>query len=94
MAFLVTAGVRSGCRVGRGALCRSAYRSTARAQRRGVRMMAEPDMTDPDTRKIGFVTFSEKLNGRIAMIAFVAIVLIELLDPSHPTISEIVGRFF
>jgi len=56
--------------------------------------MAEPDMTDPDTRKIGFVTFSEKLNGRIAMIAFVAIVLIELLDPSHPTISEIVGRFF
>lgn len=32
----------------------------------------------PDRPRIGFSSYSEKLNGRLAMIGFVAAVLIEL----------------
>mmetsp|Transcript_10147 Transcript_10147/g.14655 ORF Transcript_10147/g.14655 Transcript_10147/m.14655 type:complete len:99 (+) Transcript_10147:122-418(+) len=91
--------VGSGIFLGRRVSPKVVLRSGAVARRvktRGgsrVSMAKETNsMEDPDTRKLGFVHYSEKLNGRIAMIAFVVIVFVEIIDPSHPTIFELVNR--
>lgn len=39
----------------------------------------------------GFTEYSEQLNGRVTMVAFVAAVAAEVLNPAHPTIVQQVG---
>lgn len=42
----------------------------------------------------GFTEFSEKLNGRVTMVSFVAALAAEVLNPAHPTIVQQVGFVF
>jgi hypothetical protein len=57
-----------------------------------VRMVVDK----PEDKSIpqGFTLFSEKLNGRMAMLGFVAALGAEILSPAHPTVVEQVGSIF
>lgn len=60
-----------------------------------VRMVAPLDNKKPDKSiPQGFTLFSEKLNGRMAMIGFVAALGAEILSPAHPTVVEQVSAVF
>lgn len=36
----------------------------------------------------GFTEYSEKLNGRVTVVSFVAVLAAEVLNPVHPTIVQ------
>lgn len=60
-----------------------------------VRMVAPLNTDEPDKSiPQGFTLFSEKLNGRMAMIGFVAALGAEIFSPAHPTVVEQVSSVF
>jgi hypothetical protein len=51
----------------------------------------EPEMYIDESVQTGFTEYAEKMNGRFAMIGFVALILTEVLS-GHSFISLIVGQ--
>lgn len=50
----------------------------------------EPQMYVDESVRTGFTTYSEKMNGRLAMVGFVALVLTEVFS-GHSFVSLLTG---
>jgi hypothetical protein len=59
-----------------------------------VRMALPPSEDGKHKVPEGFTMFSEQLNGRFAMIGFVALLGAEILSPAHPNLIQQIGSIF